>query len=62
MEEEGVRQLEWKGYFLQPNNSAKILWTKVQKLKIIMIGDYSVQCTLMTQSFLPPDSGPLPPQ
>ena len=62
MEEEGVRWLEWKGYFLQPNNSRKDFVNKSAKAKNNLIGDYSVQSTLMTQSFLPSDSGPLPPQ
>ena len=33
MEEEGVRRLEWKGYFLQPNNSAKDFVNKSAKAK-----------------------------
>ena len=54
--------LSERGIFCNQTIAQKILWTKVQKLKIIIIGDYSVQCTLMTQSFLPPDSGSLRPQ
>ena len=54
--------LSERGIFCNQIIAQKILWTKVQKLKIIIIGDYSVQYTLMTQSFLPPDSGPLRPQ
>ena len=42
--------LSESGIFCNQIIAQKILWTKVQKLKIIIIGDYSVQCTLMTQS------------
>ena len=53
MEEEGVQWLEWKGYFLQPNNSTKDFVNKCAKAKILM-GAYSVQCTLMTQIIFTP--------
>ena len=44
MEEEGVRWLEWKGYFLQPNNSTKDFVNKCAKAK----NSYSrwLQCTV----------------
>ena len=65
MEEEGVQWLEWKGYFLQPNNSTKDFVNKSAKAK----NNYNrwLQCTVYSvhwwhKSFLPPDSGPLPPQ
>ena len=64
MEEEGVRWLEWKGYFLQPNNSTKDFVNKSGKAK----NNYNrwLQCTVYIDdtiiNFLPPDSGPLPPQ
>ena len=53
MEEEGVQWLEWRGYFLQPNNSTKDFVNKSAKAKILM-GAYSVQCTLMTQIIFAP--------
>ena len=44
MEEEGVQWLEWKGYFLQPNNSTKDFVNKSAKAK----NNYNrwLQCTV----------------